>query len=357
MTQQLYERDTSQRGSHAGHAMRAVDTGWLARFVKNLGVQDWMIGLYFVLVCLAVTYGSGPNRSECIQSVLIDLSLFATGIILTRGGILRIGSFANDMLYRLTVFLAVFLSYFQLRDILPAVNVHAVDADILKFDLSVFHYEPSLAWDRFVTPATTEWFAFFYFSYFFLLLLHVFFFMLASKNKEMIAHFSLGIFMVFCTGHLVYMLVPGYGPYKHLAGTFQHELSGGLFWELVKATVSAGGAQKDIFPSLHTAAPTFFALFSFRYRKHLPFKYSWPVVAFFASQIICATMFLRWHYLVDIFAGITLATTAVFLGGKLIAWEKARREAFGAPPTYTLLEYPWTKHRVNLGGPTDSESP
>ena len=350
MTQQLYPRETPTQSTAAarsgGDALGSgvrEDPHWLARFVKNLGVQDWMIAIYFWLVLFALSIGSGPDRAACTQRVVVDFSLFFTGILLTRGGILRQGSFANNMLYRLTVFLAVFLSYFQLRDILPAVSSRAVDADILAFDLNVFHFEPAVAWDRFVTPVTTEWFAFFYFSYFFLLVLHVFFFMLACRDRDMIAHFSLGIFIVFCTGHLVYMLVPGYGPYHYLAGKFDHELSGGLFWGLVKATVSAGGAQKDIFPSLHTAAPTFFALFSFRYRAKKPFKYTWPIVAFFASQIICATMFLRWHYLIDIFAGLTLATTAVLLGGKLIAWEKKRRSAFGAPPTFTLLEYPWAK--------------
>src|SRR5690242_11293251 len=114
MTQHLYERET--RGT--GPAVGVVDAGWLSRFVKNLAVQDWMIGIYFTLVCIALANGSGPHRPECIQSVVIDFSLFGVGILLTRGGVLRIGSFANDMLYRLTVFLAVFLSYFQLRDIL-----------------------------------------------------------------------------------------------------------------------------------------------------------------------------------------------------------------------------------------------
>jgi len=148
------------------------------------------------------------------------------------------------------------------------------------------------------------------------------------------------------------MIVPGYGPYRYLAADFKHELSGGLFWGLVKSAVSAGGAQKDIFPSLHTAAPTFFALFSFRYRKVAPFKYTWPIVAFCASQIICATMFLRWHYLVDICAGITLATTALLLGEKLVVWDKRRREAIregrdgharSVGDNFVLLDYGWVR--------------
>jgi membrane-associated phospholipid phosphatase len=111
----------------------------------------------------------------------------------------------------------------------------------------------------------------------------------------------------------------------------------------VRETVEAGGAQKDIFPSLHTAAPTFFAIFSFRHRKLVPFKYSWPVVAFLATQIIIATMFLRWHYLVDIVAGLALATTAALLGPYVADWERAKRERLGLQPAWTPLVYPWSR--------------
>ena len=87
------------------------------------------------------------------------------GLALTRGEILRAGSFANSFIYRMTVWLAVFLSYFQLRHILPAVSERAdrQRSASSPFDLRVFHVEPSLAWDRFVTPVTTEWFAAFAF--------------------------------------------------------------------------------------------------------------------------------------------------------------------------------------------------
>jgi hypothetical protein len=232
------------------------------------------------------------------------------------------------------------------------VSARALDTDILAFDLKAFGFEPSIAWDRFVSPFTTEWFAFFYFGYFFLLSAHILPMMLAARDKEMLAHFSLGIFIVFCVGHLTYMLVPGWGPYHHLAGQFHNELRGGIFWGLVKEAVDAGGAQKDIFPSLHTAAPTFFALFSFRYRDRVPFKFTWLPVTFFASQIIGATMFLRWHYLIDIFAGITLAVTAVIVGGAVMAWERKRRENWGILPTFTLLDYPWS---FRASAPGDAE--
>lgn len=320
-----------------------VAPGFVARFVKNLAVQDGVIAFYWTVMMFAVAFGSGPGRDSCLRTVAMDFALFLAGLLLTRGGVLKSGTFANEMLYRVTIFCAVFLSYFQLRVILPAVSSRALDADLIAFDLRVFGVEPALAWDKFVTPQTTEWFAFFYFGYFFILIAHVLPMMLNATSRLRLAHFTLGILFVFLTGHLVYMLVPGWGPYRHLAGQFQHPLEGGLFWSLVKATVDAGGAQKDIFPSLHTAAPTFFAIFSYIHRREMPFKYTWKVVAFAATQIIIATMFLRWHYLVDIVAGLAVATAAAVLSHKIALWEARRRERAQVAPTHALIEWPWTR--------------
>jgi len=167
--------------------------------------------------------------------------------------------------------------------------------------------------------------------------------MLLSRDNVLLARFALGVLLIFMTGHLIYMAVPGWGPYWYLKGTFGHELTGPTFWPLVRETVDAGGAQKDIFPSLHTAVPTFLAIFSFRHRQRVPFRYTWPIVSFLATQIIIATMFLRWHYLVDVVAGLVLAASASFVTQRLADWERARRERLGVQPAWMPLVYPWSR--------------
>jgi hypothetical protein len=307
-----------------------------AEVLRQFAVQDWYMLGYLVIILLAVLNGSGPERATCIRYATLDVVGIFVALLLVRGRILR--GFVGALLYRLTIFGAVLGSFFQLKTILPEVSSRLLDAHLFSFDMTVFHYEPALAWDRFVTPATTEWFAFFYYGYFFLIGIHALpFAFLAKKNKVALAEFGLGIVTIFCTAHIIYMLVPGYGPYSYLADQFQHKLEGGLWWRLVNETVQAAGSQKDIFPSLHTCAPTFLALFSFRNRKSLPFKYTWPFVALFASQMVLATMFLRWHYLVDICAGLTLAVTATFVGARVVRWERERRERLGRDPVWTDL--------------------
>lgn len=313
--------------------------GFLRGLARNVALQDVLLAAYLTLMLLAVAMGTGPDRARAMRTIVVDLACFAFGIALTRGGILPHAKFTSALVYRLTLFLTMFLSYFQLRWILPAVTPHALDAALVAFDERVFGLEPAIAWDRFVTPSTTEWFACFYFGYFVLLAAYVLPMMLNGKDEQRLAHFALGTFLVFCSGHLLYMVVPGVGPYAHLADRFAHPLEGGPFWNLVRAAVEAGGPQKDIFPSLHSAAPTYFALYAFHHRRVVPFRFAWPPTAFVATQIVVATMFLRWHYLIDVVAGVALAASGVWLGHHLAVRERARRTARGAQPIFAPLDW------------------
>ena len=142
------------------------------RIYRNLALQDWIVAIYLVILVVAISVGNGGNRESCYRMVALDAAILIVNVVLVRGELAR-GAFAS-LLYRVCAFMPVFLSYFQLRWILPTVTNRSVDAQIYAFDMRVFGYEPSVAWDRFVNPSTTEWFAFFYFGYFFLLILQFF---------------------------------------------------------------------------------------------------------------------------------------------------------------------------------------
>jgi membrane-associated phospholipid phosphatase len=47
--------------------------------------------------------------------------------------------------------------------------------------------------------------------------------------------------------------------------------------------------------------------------------------SFFALNIILSTMVLRWHYLVDVIAGLGLALAVAVAAPRLAAWEARRR--------------------------------
>jgi membrane-associated phospholipid phosphatase len=249
-------------------------------------------------------------------------------------------------LYRVGITAPIVLSYFQLRWILPAINSRALDAQIYAFDLRVFHYEPSVAWDKYVTSGTVEWFAFFYFGYFIIVACNVLPFLSLGRDDKPLRQFGTGLVAQFCMTHLLYLVVPGFGPYHELH--FDRELVGGPFWALVLQSVHTAGALKDIFPSLHTGAPTFLAVFAFAHRKTAPFKQMWPILAFCVLQIIGATMFLRWHYLIDIIAGFALGTFNALFWGPVIDWEYARRKRLNLSPIFGVAPIPTLLARLRI---------
>jgi hypothetical protein len=324
-------------------ADRSIATPTFATFVNSFASQDWLLIGYMVAILVALSLGTGRNRQECMVHVAADLGGFLFVLTLVRLQVLRWNGAACSLIYRVALMATLLGTFFQLREILPAVSPRALDPQIYAFDIRVFGVEPSLWLDRFVTPTTTEWFAFFYFLYFLVLTVHVLpmLFLWQPGEKEL-ARFGVGFLMIFLSAHLLYMVVPGWGPYWYLKGSFQHELQGPVFWPLVREAVEAGGAQKDIFPSLHTAVPTYIAIFSFRHRRLLPFRYSWPVMAFVATQIIIATLLLRWHYLIDVVAGLALAIAASIVGTRVADWEMVRRERLGVQPAWMPLVYPWS---------------
>lgn len=319
------------------HATEAPSLrAWAARTVRELALQDWLVVAYHAILVFAVWNGSGPTRDACLRDTAAILALVLAVLAIVRGGLIRDG-FVAPMVYRVGVYGGVQLSYFLFRDLLPTVNAGSLDEALFRLDERLFGVEPTVWLDQFVSSRTTEWFAFFYFQYFLLLAVHVLPFLFVAKRQKLFAEFALSLLLLFCFAHVVYMLVPGYGPYRHLAARYAHELPHGTWYDLVINTVTTAGAQKDIFPSLHTGAPTLMALFSFRHRKEWPFKYTWPIVAFFAVNIMGATVFLRWHYLVDVVAGVTFAATALAAAKRLRLWEDARRSGLGLQPSWPVL--------------------
>ena len=299
------------------------------RVLEQLAVQDYLVFCYLILVDLAILRGErNVHYADNLLRINGLLAFFLVGMALTRTRVMREG-WPKAILYRLAIYAPVQLSYFFFRQILPSVNPGSLDAELLALDTHFFGIEPAVVFDALVTPFTTEWFSFFYFGYFIVLAVHVVPILFFSRNQRILGEFTLGMLLVFCIGHSVYMLVPGFGPYFAMQDAFSTPFPRGVWLDMVMNAVNSGGALKDIFPSLHTAAPLFIALFSFRHRARVPYRYTWPFVAFISLNIIVATMFLRWHYLIDVVAGILLAGFVMLVVPGLVAFELERRARRG----------------------------
>ena len=225
----------------------------------------------------------------------------------------------------------------MLRDVLPAIRTDAVDSTLHSIDGKLFRGEPILWLERLNHRAIIEWLSFFYFSYYALHLAFVVGVLWIARPGRVTAEYGIGIVLVIGLGQLLYMAVPAFGPVVFLADRFHAPLDGGVFWRLVASSVQSAGAQKDVFPSLHTAGPTWMTILAIR-QAQIQRAWRWPaaITCFFAVNIVVSTMVLRWHYVIDVIAGLTLAAFSAFAAARLARWEEGQRRARGAPPVWTF---------------------
>jgi hypothetical protein len=309
------------------------ELSWRRFFALHDVILFFYLGALRLLVQLAA---HGPARSVSLMRLDGLLLLAVGGCLVARGGWV-LGRRARARLYRLTLLAVVVGNYLVLRDILPLVRPDAVDAQLLAIDRALFGVEPALWLQRFNQRPVVEWFSFFYFSYFFICAAWAVTVLFAVRAGRHTTEFAIGCTLVFCVGQLGYLLVPGYGPVHHMASSFDAPLDGGLFWNWVQATVRAGGALKDIFPSLHTAGPSWFALYAWRHARRGPrWRAAALVTTFFAVHIVVSTMLLRWHYAIDVAAGLALAGAAAWLAPRLAAFDHRARCSFGAADAWSF---------------------
>jgi hypothetical protein len=120
--------------------------------------------------------------------------------------------------------------------------------------------------------------------------------------------FYLGLFGLYGIGFLAYIFVPAAGPYIAMSREFHVALAGGFFTRLNAAMVAFGSNHVDVFPSLHCAVSTYMLLFD-RWYKRWRFRiYALPCVGLWIS-----TIYLRYHYFIDVVIGFGLAAVALWL--------------------------------------------
>lgn len=284
-----------------------------------LAANDRIAVVYFAILLLLVALAdSSPERTATLVRGVICLVVVVGGALMHRH-FLRLPHALRHHAYRAAKVGMVTLSYLMLRDALPVIRHDHLDAELLAVDYWLFGFEPSLWLQRYNELAIIEWFSFFYFSYFWICagyLLSVMWLVPSGRTTHV---FAVGSLLVLFCGQLGYMLVPGFGPLRHLASSFDGPIQGGFFWNAVQSTVNAGSAFKDIFPSLHTAMPAWFAMFAaLEARRDRRFWIPALITGFFSLNIIVSTMLLRWHYAIDVIAGLALAIGSAYLSQVIV---------------------------------------
>jgi membrane-associated phospholipid phosphatase len=125
--------------------------------------------------------------------------------------------------------------------------------------------------------------------------------------------------LTYLTSYLFYILFPVDSPF-YLAAPLGTPFAGHLFYDLVHAVSSHGGARGGAFPSSHVSIATVVFLLTWHRDRRLCLFIS-PVIL----GIIVATVYGRFHYTLDAIAGVGLGTLTVGVWRVLLARPKMLR--------------------------------
>jgi 1-acyl-sn-glycerol-3-phosphate acyltransferase len=205
---------------------------------------------------------------------------------------------------------AMNLIFTNMKVSVPRIHPGKLDWLLQRADSYFVGVNLSVRLQTLVHPVLTELFSFCY-SLFFIYLLFSLIYYFFTSEVQVLRRFVIGLFTIYGIGFLGYSFVPAAGPCHAMADQFTVPLHGWWITRLNDRLVSIGSNGVDVFPSLHCAVSAFFLFFD---RRHRPWRfrlYLVPCVGLWMS-----TIYLRYHYAVDLVCGFALAGFALWLSNR-----------------------------------------
>ncbi|MDO4642261.1 MAG: phosphatase PAP2 family protein [Cardiobacteriaceae bacterium] len=154
-----------------------------------------------------------------------------------------------------------------------------------------FHYEAH--------PVLTDILVICYFCFFFIIIGSAAYYTVRRHSQQAHAYYN-GLLALYLIGLIGYFALPAAGP---AFTTMPDQGTPGLIAPTLIAIIKDGVTGMDVFPSLHTAISLYINLFLWRDGK----KCLAIALAPITLGIIAATIYLRYHYGIDVLVGSALA--------------------------------------------------
>ena len=268
----------------------------------------FLIGL---IILTLVFHGQIPLWHSLLLRYTILLGLlFVLKLSWDRKAMGKTGTFFHHF----SPVLFVVLIYESLGDLIQYLQPD-VDPLLIKIDFSIFGVHPTIWVQQWVVPWFTDVMSLAYASYYFIPVIFVL--VLYLKNR------GLGLFesvFILTFGYYIsfigYILFPAVGPRYAMDHLYSVPLEGSFVTDLVRDVLNAIEHNKrDCMPSGHTQIVLMVLFLAYRYERNL-FTIFLPIIC----ALILSTVYLRYHYVVDIFAGVALAIGCVIVGDRLYRW-------------------------------------
>lgn len=208
------------------------------------------------------------------------------------------------------------------------------DALLIKIDQDMFGVNPTQWIYKFSNPLLTEVLQIIYLIYYLVIIVYGLELYLWRRFDEF-KYATFVILVGFFSAYLIYMLFPAVGPrfYLHDFKAIDRELPGILFTDWIRAILNIGESipanvpnpqdyvQRDAMPSAHAEIAILLAYLSRKIRSK-SFYFYLP----YCILMIISTIYLRYHYVIDIIAGLLLAVITVVFCNSIYSGKHTKHE-------------------------------
>ncbi|MFA5834688.1 MAG: phosphatase PAP2 family protein [Bacteroidota bacterium] len=218
--------------------------------------------------------------------------------------------------------------YTQASSITYTIHQRDYDSILIIIDQWLFGANPTEWIYQFAHPFITEILQIAYSSYY--LFFIALFFELYRRNDKTAFHFGASLVVYgFYLSYIGYLLFPAIGPRFTLHNFFatETELPGIFLTPYLREIVNAGGGvpvgvinpaalvHRDAFPSGHTQLTLVLMYVAFTTKTHIRW---WLFVG--GSLLIISTVYMRYHYVIDVLTGIFFFIFTIWSGKKITRW-------------------------------------
>lgn len=294
---------------------------WGELFRRSLFSADMytltILVLYSILAL--VYYQHIPMAATLLLENLLIMIVIGSSIVLTDLTDFKLFRFIRYFYIVPVIYLMYDQTHYFVR------LVHPIDYDdwLIQADRWLLGCDPTRWFMNIANPWLTEYLQVCYFLFYVLPITHA----LELWHKDDIERlkvFARKMTFVYFVSYIAYFALPAVGPRftLHEFSTTSTELPGLWLTEILRGIVNAGGGvvagainpadvvNRDCMPSGHTMLTLVNIILAFQFRS----RFRW-IFAIIGTSLIISTVYLRYHYVVDVVVGIILVL--VLLPGEI----------------------------------------
>lgn len=298
----------------------------LKSFLKHLKAFDLVVVVFFILLTLT-NIVFRDRVEQWFTFVLLN-----TGIILFAFLIAYLENRSNARIWRIIHYWyiapLILVTFKELYFMIKPIRGQDYDYLFIQIDRWMFGTDPTHFLYQFSHPVLTEILQIVYGSFYLLpILLGLF---LLRNKRYLAADFAVfSVIYGFYLSYIGYFALPGIGPRftLHNFETINEDLPGLFLTNALRELVNTGESipfgtenpadvvQRDVFPSGHTMITLIVMYLSVRLKSRS--RYFFLVIG---SLLIFATVYLWYHYVIDLIGGLVFMIFSVWSGKYIFNW-------------------------------------